>query len=96
LDKTNLAVFYYNKDTNKFELMDTKVDGNKVIVKTPHFSKFIISEKPSNSVQVLPKTGSNFGAMTLIALVTVIALLAAMIFSFKRVTKSNWYYLAVN
>jgi LPXTG-motif cell wall-anchored protein len=92
LDKNNLAVFYYNEDTKKFELMDTKVDGNKVTFKTPHFSKFIIAEKSSNSsnsAQVLPKTGSTFGTMSLVILGAVLVLFGFAITRFKRVAKSN-------
>lgn len=53
LDKSKLAIFYYNEETKKFEEMDTKVDGNKVTFKTPHFSEYIIAEK-----QVASNTGN--------------------------------------
>lgn len=58
LDKEKLAVFYYNEETKKFEMMDTKVDGNNVTFKTSHFSKYIIAEKSGNSGSQLPQTGS--------------------------------------
>lgn len=45
LDKSKLAVFYYNEETNQFEMMETKIEGNDVTFKTPHFSKYIIAEK---------------------------------------------------
>ncbi|GFZ33549.1 peptidase S8 [Clostridium zeae] len=53
LDKSKLAIFYYNEETKKFEEMDTKVDGNKVTFKTPHFSEYILAEK-----QVASNTGN--------------------------------------
>lgn len=45
LDKAKLAVFYYNEETKLFEVIDTKVNGNNVTFRTPHFSKYIIAEK---------------------------------------------------
>ncbi|WP_238903747.1 LPXTG cell wall anchor domain-containing protein [Clostridium sp. YIM B02506] len=45
LNKEKLSIFYYNEETKQFEVMDTKVDGNNVTFKTPHFSKYIIAEK---------------------------------------------------
>nr|WP_274600944.1 S8 family serine peptidase [Clostridium yunnanense] len=53
LDKSKLAIFYYNEETKKFEEMSTKVDGNKVTFKTPHFSQYILAEK-----QATTNTGS--------------------------------------
>lgn len=58
LDKAKLAVFYYNEETKQFEMMDTKVDGNNLIFKTSHFSKYIIAEKSANAGSQLPQTGS--------------------------------------
>lgn len=58
LDKAKLAVFYYNEETKQFEMMDTKVDGNNLIFKTSHFSKYIIAEKSANGGSQLPQTGS--------------------------------------
>ncbi|WP_034855611.1 immunoglobulin-like domain-containing protein [Clostridium intestinale] len=90
LDKSKLAVFYYNEKTNKFEVMDTKIDGNKVIFTTSHFSKFIIAEKASNSNtgEVLPKTGGTLDMNGLLAL-GIMATLAG-IFVIKRKKKENY------
>lgn len=87
LDKSKLAVFYYNEETNKFEVMDTKIDGNKVIFTTSHFSKFIVAEKASNSNngEVLPQTGGTLDMNGLLAL-GIMATLAG-IFVIKRKRK---------
>jgi LPXTG-motif cell wall-anchored protein len=85
LDKNNLSVFYYNEDTKKFELMDTKVDGSKVTFNTPHFSKFIIAEKSTNSSQVLPKTGASFGTISLVILGAIIVMFGASTLTYKRI-----------
>ncbi|MDU5110341.1 MAG: LPXTG cell wall anchor domain-containing protein [Clostridium sp.] len=45
LNKDNLVVYYYNDATKKFEAMETKVEGNEVTFKTPHFSKYVVAEK---------------------------------------------------
>jgi lactocepin len=45
LDKSKLAVFYYNETTKAYEEMATKLDGNKVTFNTPHFSSYIVAEK---------------------------------------------------
>lgn len=62
LNKDNLAVFYYNETTKKFEMMETRIEGNNVIFKTPHFSSFVIAEKNTvngNTIaQTLPQTGA--------------------------------------
>ena len=90
LDKSKLAVFYYNEETNKFEVMDTKIDGNKVIFTTSHFSKFIVAEKASNSNngEVLPQTGGTLDMNGLLAL-GIMATLAG-IFVIKRKRKENY------
>ncbi len=67
LDKNNLIVFYYNEQANKFEAMETRVEGNNVTFKTSHFSKFIIAEKAiDNSGVTLPDTGSPISTSTLL------------------------------
>lgn len=90
LDKSKLAVFYYNEETNKFEVMDTKIDGNKVIFTTSHFSKFIVAEKASNSNngEVLPQTGGTLDMNGLLALGMMATL--AGIFVIKRKRKENY------
>ena len=60
LNKDKLAVFYYNEETKTFEILETTINGNEVTFKTPHFSKFIVAEKITNSDgAILPKTGGN-------------------------------------
>lgn len=63
LDKSKLSVFYYNETTNKFEIMPTTIDGNKVTFETTHFSKFVIAEKAESGQ--LPQTGGYDGNMIL-------------------------------
>lgn len=71
LDRTKLAVFYYNEETKKFEIMKTKVIGNEVIFETEHFSKFVIAEKAEDGI--LPQTGGySVGALLLIGVVLVL------------------------
>ena len=62
LDKTKLKVLYYNEETKKYEVLETKVEGNKITFKTPHFSKFIVAEvdndnQPVKATTALVKTG---------------------------------------
>ena len=72
LNSNNLGVFYYNENTKSFEYMETKVDGNKVTFKTPHFSKFIIAENNiSGNGLITPKTGDVNIAGVLILLATI-------------------------
>lgn len=89
LDKSNLAVFYYNEETNKFEIMDTKINGNEVIFTTSHFSKFIVAEKASNGSngEVLPQTGGRIDMNGLLALGLMATL--AGIFVIKRNRKES-------
>ncbi|GKU31634.1 LPXTG cell wall anchor domain-containing protein [Clostridium folliculivorans] len=89
LDKNNLAVFYYNEETKKFELMETKIDGNKITFKTPHFSKFIIAEKSKSATEVLPKTGSSFGTTTIVTLGSMLVLVGFIFFKRKKIVNVN-------
>ncbi|MDT8719591.1 hypothetical protein IAI10_23390 [Clostridium sp. 19966] len=57
LNKSNLAVFYYNESTKQFEQMDTTVNGNTITFKTPHFSQYVVAEKSSTNSK-LPQTGA--------------------------------------
>ncbi|WP_160674818.1 glycoside hydrolase family 3 N-terminal domain-containing protein [Clostridium sp. C8-1-8] len=68
LDKNKLSVFYYNENTKQFEVMYTKLDGNKVTFNTNKLSTFIIAEKAESGSQVLPKTGSPIDSEVLIVL----------------------------
>lgn len=45
LNKDKLKVYYYNEETNEFEAMETKVEGNDITFKTSHFSKYVIAEE---------------------------------------------------
>ena len=45
LNKNKLKVYYYNEETNEFEAMETKVEGNNITFKTSHFSKYVIAEE---------------------------------------------------
>ncbi|SHI66915.1 LPXTG-motif cell wall anchor domain-containing protein [Clostridium cavendishii DSM 21758] len=84
LNRDRLAVFYYNEETKAFEIMETKVEGNKITFKTPHFSKYVIAERQDGDSKLpqskvteskMPVTGSNInttnvllGALVLIVL----------------------------
>ncbi|GFP77684.1 glycoside hydrolase family 3 N-terminal domain-containing protein [Clostridium fungisolvens] len=87
LDKNNIAVFYYNESTKKFEIMDTKVEGNKVTFTTPHFSKFIVAEKAATGEQVLPKTGSTVDSNILLILGLMMLTIGAGVLVRKRSVK---------
>ncbi|GKU27221.1 hypothetical protein CFOLD11_40480 [Clostridium folliculivorans] len=89
LDKNNLAVFYYNEDTKKFELMETKVEVNKITFKTPHFSKFIIAEKSTNTTEVLPKTGSSFGSTKIVTIGCMLMFLGVVFLKRTKIIKVN-------
>ncbi|QAA34825.1 S8 family serine peptidase [Clostridium manihotivorum] len=64
LDRSKLAVFYYNETTKAYEEMATKVDGNKVTFNTPHFSSYIVAEKQvaSNTTGTSTTTTTNSGS----------------------------------
>lgn len=89
LHKNNLAVFYYNEDTKKFELMETKVDGNKITFKTSHFSKFIIAENRANATEVLPKTGSSFDSIGIVVVGMGLILLGITVLRFRKLVNIN-------
>lgn len=91
LDRSKLAVFYYNEDTKSFEVMDTKVEGNNVTFTTSHFSKFIVAEKDesNNSIgfkgdKILPQTGGRIDMEYMLPLGVVITILGAVIILKKR------------
>ncbi|WP_238884197.1 glycoside hydrolase family 3 N-terminal domain-containing protein [Clostridium sp. YIM B02551] len=79
LNMNNIGVFYYNESTGKFELMNTRVDGNKVIFNTKHFSKFIVAEVAQSSNGVLPKTGSDINTNNIIFLGMIMLLSGAFL-----------------
>ena len=76
LNKDKLAVFYYNETTKKFEIMETKIDGNNVIFKTSHFSSFIIAEKNTvdgnTVVQKLPQTGAPISSSVIMVIALIL------------------------
>lgn len=85
LDKSKLVVFYYNEKDKTFEAMETKVNGNAVTFKTPHFSSFIIAEakdgKPVNKATV--KTGDT-QPIVLLASVLVLSGVALVVLKKKH------------
>ncbi|GFP74192.1 hypothetical protein [Clostridium fungisolvens] len=89
LNKSNLAIFYYNEDTKKFEYIETKVDGNKVTFKTPHFSKFIIAEKSKKSKEIIPKTETRFDAKTIAIIASILVVLGIGALGFRKFVKLN-------
>lgn len=76
LNKDKLAVFYYNETTKKFEMMETKIDGNNVIFKTSHFSSFIIAEKNTvdgnTVIQKLPQTGTPISSSVIMVIALIL------------------------
>ena len=88
LNKNNLAVFYYNESTKKFEELETSINGNEVTFKTPHFSKFIIAEKIKNESGVtLPATGGNNPTYLLVLAIIMIGIGAVAISSKNKKNK---------
>lgn len=49
LNKDKLVVYYYNDVEKTFEAMETVVNGNKITFKTPHFSKYVVAEKVTDT-----------------------------------------------
>lgn len=49
LNKDKLVVYYYNDVEKAFEAMETVVNGNKITFKTPHFSKYVVAEKVTDT-----------------------------------------------
>lgn len=49
LNKDKLVVYYYNDVERTFEVMETVVNGNKITFKTPHFSKYVVAEKVTDT-----------------------------------------------
>ena len=47
IDKEKITVFYYNEESKTLEELESVLEGNEIIFKTSHFSKFIIGEKNS-------------------------------------------------
>lgn len=71
LNKDKLSVFYYNEETKNFEALETKVEGNVITFKTPHFSSFVIGEKANggnliSKVDGLPYTGAIISTTTIL------------------------------
>ena len=104
IDLTKAIVYYYNEETKKLEPMETSINGNKVIFKTPHFSKYIIAEKindatnvdgnsgttanTSNPSAVSPKTGDTKNIAMLVA-VAAISLIGVLVIAKKNVKSSE-------
>lgn len=58
LNKSKLSAFYYNEENKKYEIVETKVDGNTIVFTTDKIGKFIIAEKSSTvDGSILPQTG---------------------------------------
>ncbi|MCF0148646.1 MAG: LPXTG cell wall anchor domain-containing protein, partial [Clostridium sp.] len=90
LNKNNLAVFYYNESTKKFEELETSINGNEVTFKTSHFSKFIIAEKVKNESGVtLPATGGNNPSYLLILAIIMVGIGSIIITSRNKKIKTN-------
>lgn len=85
LNKNNLAVFYYNESTKKFEELETSINGNEVTFKTPHFSKFIIAEKVKTENGItLPATGGNNPATGIVFGLVLLLIGSSFIFIKKK------------
>ncbi|MGL4107169.1 hypothetical protein [Clostridium sp. LP20] len=88
LNRDKLLVFYYNEETKKYEAMETKVDGNVVTFKTPHFSSFIIAEAEGNvpvNNNPISKTNDNNNLVML----SIVALLSGIaVISLKKTRKT--------
>ncbi|MBD7910833.1 MULTISPECIES: prolyl oligopeptidase family serine peptidase [Clostridium] len=82
LDRNNLSVFYYNESSNKFEALETRVEGDNVIFKTIHFSKFIIADSALDKSmrEVMPKTGDllDINKIVLMMMLSLIGILIAI------------------
>lgn len=99
LDKNKIKVLYYNEETKKYEVLETKVVGNNVTFKTTHFSKFIVAEvdnagepvKAQIATAIGVKTGdtNNSRNVLFIGAVALISLGAIGFMGYSRVKKNK-------
>lgn len=62
-------IVVYRVDGNKLTELETKVESGKLIIKTNHFSTYIIAEKEKKTPETNPKTGDPFDARVWMLLV---------------------------
>jgi len=85
LDKTKMAVWYYNPITGKLEKLGGHFEDHtkKIVFYTSHFSQFVVGED-SELDETLPQTGSINNITSLVALGLVMTIAGIMLILRKR------------